>query len=181
VHVADPIVKPDESAKAAGDKPADLKKKKKGGLMAHPMWLAGAGAVVLVIFWFMARNKSGSSAATQSSAQQASQSGIDPSTGYLYGSPADVAALGGSGSVTATPGPNGPAGPQGPAGPAGPSGKQYQPINLKQAQLLWKNGQKPYYYNTSNGQYTQATNVHSGGVYYAGPVNYTGLQKGQYK
>jgi preprotein translocase subunit SecG len=176
-------VKADESAKAAGEKPADLKKKKPGNfLQKHSMIIAGIAAVVLVIFYFMARNKgsNANSQAAQNAQNLAAGQGINPSTGYLYGSPADIAALNGSGSVTATPGPQGPAGPQGPPGKGGPQGKDYQPISLAQARLLWKNGQKPYYYNISTGQYTQATNVHAGGVYYAGPVNYTGLRKGKY-
>lgn len=80
------------------------------------------GITVLVIMYFLLKKGGGSSTAAASGQPAQTPNSIDPSTGYMYGSAADIAALGGSGSVTATPGPAGAAGPAGPAGPTGPAG-----------------------------------------------------------
>jgi len=123
--MAETEVKPSEPAAKAGDKKAPdvVPAGKKGGFYEkNKKWIYGGMAIVLILLFFFLR-KSSSTSNAQTAAQQqattAANGGIDPATGYLYGSPADNAALGGSGTVTATPGP---AGATGPAGPAGPSG-----------------------------------------------------------
>jgi hypothetical protein len=109
--------KPGAGKTAATGKPGG----KESGFGKYKWWIIGGGLLLVGLFWYFSRN-SGSTSAQTAASNQAAQSGIDPATGYLYGSPADIAALGGSGSVAATPGPQGPAGPAGPAGPTGPPG-----------------------------------------------------------
>lgn len=126
--MAESEVKANDPVKEAGEKKASEKpgdKKKSNFWAKYKIWVAGGAAIVLAIFWLMSRGKSGGSGQSQAAQQQqyAAQNGINPATGYLYGSPADVAALGGSGSVTATPGPRGPAGPRGKPGARGPAGR----------------------------------------------------------
>ena len=106
--------------------------KKKGGLFKNKKSLYIVGGIALLGVIFVAvhsANKSanqGAAASDQSSGLTPSDMmGINPSTGYLYGSPADNAAS--NGQV----GPAGPAGPQGPAGPAGPPGKTTLPGSTK--------------------------------------------------
>lgn len=98
-------------------------KGKKGGLQKYKWYIIG-GIVVLGILFVAIRsaNKNANAADTSSpsTSDLANMNGINPGTGYLYGSPADLAAQG-AGS-TQVPGPPGPAGPAGPPGPAGPSG-----------------------------------------------------------
>lgn len=81
--------------------------------------VGGVAALLLVLYLFMHKSSANASAANQQTV--AANGGIDPGTGYLYGSPADLAAMGGAGAYSSVPGP---AGAQGPAGPAGPQGKQ---------------------------------------------------------
>lgn len=101
--------------------------KKKGGLFKNKKSLYIVGGIALLGVIFVAvhsANKSANDAAgasNQSGLQPSDMMGINPSTGYLYGSPADSAAS--NGEV----GPVGPAGPPGPAGPAGPPGKTTLP------------------------------------------------------
>lgn len=165
----------DESAKAAGDKKEDLGAKDakgKGNFFAkHKMWFAGGAAVLLGIFWLMSRNSSSSS--TQSAAaQQATQnaeSGIDPSTGYSYGSPADIAALGGSGTVSATPGPQGPTGTTGATGATGKTGAAGNglvKLTFAQAQkIAGKAGSSNLYYG-SGGKIVQGKYANDSKVTY---------------
>lgn len=114
---------------------AEEEKKPKGKGSAfwkkYKWWIVGgAGALAAVIVFVVHKSNSGSSSASNQSALGSTQSGVDPATGYLYGSPADLATLGTSGTSTSSPvggtqgatGPQGTAGPQGPAGPAGPRG-----------------------------------------------------------
>jgi LysM repeat protein len=121
-------VHPGEKAKDAGKKEAV----KGGWIEKHkPLAYSGMGLLLVVLFLFMRSRSSSSTAATQQPA--ATSASVDPATGYEYGSPADIAALSGSGSVTATPGATGTtgatgaAGAAGPAGPAGPAGKPGTP------------------------------------------------------
>lgn len=112
---------PDEPVKPPEG--GDGKKGKKGGVQKYKWYIIG-GIVVLGILFVAIRsaNKSANAADTSapSTSDLANMNGINPGTGYLYGSPADLAAQG-AGS-TQVPGPPGPPGPAGPAGPAGPSG-----------------------------------------------------------
>jgi len=73
----------------------------------------------VILVWFVNR-KNGAAGGTSQDAS--SQAAVDPNTGYLNGSPADLAALGSSGISAGAPvqGDPGPAGPSGPTGPAGP-------------------------------------------------------------
>src|SRR5580700_5290123 len=66
----------------------------------YKWWIIG-GVIVVILFvvWYI--HKQGSSATTAANATQ-DQSNIDPATGYPYGSPADLAALGSAGSVVPT-------------------------------------------------------------------------------
>lgn len=107
-------------------------KKGEGKVWAkYKWWIIGGGIFVVILVWWIwhsnqgGANQQGQQAANQAAQDQAAQqmagTGIDPATGYLYGSPADLAALGGSGSQSPLPGP---AGNVGPAGPAGAPGKK---------------------------------------------------------
>jgi resuscitation-promoting factor RpfA len=102
----------------AEEKPAD-KAKKKGSLGKYKWWMIGGGLVVLGIL-FVAVRSANKNTSTSASPSTAAQGGINPATGYLYGSPADIAAQQSSGGYTGAQGPAGPAGPAGPPGPAGP-------------------------------------------------------------
>jgi hypothetical protein len=119
--VAEPEVKADDKKLPDGDskakvKPGLLEGKKK-------IWIYGLGGVALVVVFLMMKSKS--SAATTAAATPAASAAtnIDPATGYAYGSPADVAALGGSGATTAA-GSYGSAGDSGSSGAAGSAGAQ---------------------------------------------------------
>lgn len=68
-----------------GKKKLDFKKRK--------WWIFGAGGVGLLLLLALKRNSSSSANTAQTTAQN---QGIDPATGYLYGSAADLAALSGS-------------------------------------------------------------------------------------
>lgn len=63
-------------------------------------WVIGGAVLVLGILFVAVRSANKSSNASSNDAQDAAstaaQNGINPSTGYLYGSPADIAAQGGS-------------------------------------------------------------------------------------
>lgn len=96
-------------------------KKKKEGFAKYKWWIiAGAIIVVLLVVWYMHQNNTSSAANTAASSPATDN--IDPATGFPNGSPADLAALGSSGSLLTTPGPAGSTGPEGPAGPTGPAG-----------------------------------------------------------
>lgn len=99
--------------------PTDLPKGKKSGdfVKKHKWYIIGGVFVTGVLFFLLSKHSSGG---TQNAEDYASQNAINPATGYLYGSPADIAAQGGSSTQTPVPGPPGPAGPAGPAGPPGP-------------------------------------------------------------
>jgi|SRR5277367_1848526 len=119
--MADPEVKPEEPAKPAGDKKIGPESKGKGSFVEkHKPWLYGGVAIVLVIIFLLMRHSSSSASSTPSTT--AANSGIDPSTGYLYGSPADIAAQGGSGTTSTIPGPAGSTGATGATGATGPAG-----------------------------------------------------------
>lgn len=113
--MADEPVKPPEP-KAGGKNP--LKNKRN--------LYIGGGVLLLVVVFFAVKSSNAKNAAAsqgQTPADASQMMGINPNTGYLYGSPADVAASGSSGTVTGVPGPAGPAGPAGPPGPPGTPGK----------------------------------------------------------
>lgn len=110
--------------------PAEGGGKKKGGMLKgnRKYYLIGGGMLLVVIFFAVRSSNSKANVSNApSAADSAMQGGINPSTGYLYGSPADLAASGAGSSVTGLPGPAGPAGPTGPTGPAGPPGKTTLP------------------------------------------------------
>ena len=104
--------------------PAGEKKKGKFGGKNQKYYILG-GIVLLGVLFVAVRsanknaNSGGSDSGQQSGLTPSDMMGINPSTGYLYGTPADNAALNGD---TGPAGPAGPAGPTGPAGPAGPAG-----------------------------------------------------------
>lgn len=99
----------------------DHGKGKKGGFEKHKVYYIGGGVLVLIVLFLAVRssNNASNTAATDPTAGT-NLAGINPATGYLYGSPADTAAQGGGSTTTGIPGPAGPAGPPGPAGPAAP-------------------------------------------------------------
>lgn len=103
--------------------------KKKKGFKKY-QWYAIGGVILLAIIYFaVKRSNQNSNAASMNSGTN--QGAIDPATGYLYGSPADLAALGqtGNSSEGGPVGAQGPQGPQGPPGPQGPvGGGQVPPI-----------------------------------------------------
>jgi hypothetical protein len=98
-------VHPEESAHKAGDKGVKPTGKMGGWVEKHKTIAYGGMALVLVLLYlFMKKGGSASSAGTTAAGDNtAAQSGIDPATGYLYGSPADMAALGSSGTSASTP------------------------------------------------------------------------------
>ncbi len=91
-------------------------------------WFIVGGVLLLIVIYFAVKRANQSNGNNNS--QIAATGGIDPATGYLYGSPADLSAISGANNGSAPGyagpqgdvGPAGPAGPTGPAGPAGPSG-----------------------------------------------------------
>lgn len=114
-------------APGKGDKPP----KGAGGdkFKKYKVYIIAGGVIILAIMYFLLKGKGSASNQAAASGQPVqTPNSLDPSTGYPYGSAADIAALGGSGSVTATPGPagatgaTGAAGPPGPTGPTGPAG-----------------------------------------------------------
>lgn len=126
-------IKADDHVTKDGKKGKEKKGKKGGVWEKYKWWIIGGVALLTVIgIWYF---HSQSSTAAQNAAGQAAQnqSNIDPATGYPYGSPADLAALGSSGSIGNPAGgtPSG-AGPTGPAGPAGPAGKNGGKLDLWQ-------------------------------------------------
>lgn len=96
-------------------------KRGKSGVKKYQWWIVGGVVLLAVIFFAVKKSNQNSNAAPSNANLQGS---VDPATGYLYGSPADMAALGqtGSSSEGGPVGAQGPAGPQGPPGPAGPAG-----------------------------------------------------------
>lgn len=175
--MAESKVEPEESAKAAGEKHADVTPKK--GILEgkNKKWIYGGMALVLVVLLYFLRKSSSSSSTTGTGAATAASSDIDPETGAVYGSPADVAALGGSGSQAATPGPQGATGATGATGPAGPagasgSGNGLVKLTFAQAQkLAGPKGSGSLYYtsgsatNIVQGKYANDKNV----TYYTTP------------
>src|SRR5215471_18894848 len=88
-----------DAAKSTDHQVGSKEGKKGDNFWKKYKWLLIGGlAVVLVMLWFFLRGGSASGSASTASQQTAANNGIDPGTGYLYGSPADIAALGGSGS-----------------------------------------------------------------------------------
>lgn len=118
-----------EETPAANPPESEKKGKGKGGKLQKYKWYIIGGIVVLGILFVAIRsaNKASNAAdsSTPSTSDLANMNGINPGTGYLYGSPADLAAQGSSGTVAQ--GPPGPAGPAGPAGPPGPAGSPGKP------------------------------------------------------
>lgn len=101
--MADNVVHGDEPAKKAGEKPGIGKT---GKWIEQHKAVAYGGMVVILILLFVFLRKSGGASSGQpasTAANTAAQGGIDPSTGYLYGSPADIAAMGGSGTSAGFP------------------------------------------------------------------------------
>jgi hypothetical protein len=100
----EPEVHKEEPAKSAGEKDAGKVTPGKGGsseyFKKHKAAILAVGAGILIAAYFLLRNKGGTAAAATPAATTA---GIDPATGYQYGSPADLAALGASGSQASTP------------------------------------------------------------------------------
>lgn len=108
-------------------------KKKGKGLFKDKKNLLILGGIVLVGIVFVAIRSANKNAAANGNTSAVTSpvgagSAVNPATGYLYGSPADLAAQGASGTVSGVPGP---AGPQGPPGPAGPPGKPPTPPKKK--------------------------------------------------
>lgn len=94
--------------------------KKGGGILKKYKWWFVVGAVVLLGIIYVAISKANSATGSGAdTASTAASGGINPATGYLYGSPADVAAQGGGGTTTQIPGPVGATGPAGPPGSPG--------------------------------------------------------------
>lgn len=109
------------------------KKGKKGGTWAkYKWWIIAGGIIVVILIWYFWKNKSGS--AGQGPGGQANNN-IDPATGYTYGSPADVAALGGSGTQQPTP-IQGQSGPTGATGSQGPPGAAGRPQSLRDIAIM---------------------------------------------
>lgn len=126
---------PEESAQ----KIAEQKRKNSegGGLQKYKWWIVAGGGLVLVVLFMAVRsaNKANSPSATTTNTVPntgVGSSAINPSTGYLYGSPADLAAqgistVGPTGAQGAT-GPPGPPGTPGAPGAPGAPGRSYPPI-----------------------------------------------------
>ena len=97
-------VHPEESATKAGDKGVKPTGKASGWIEKHKTIAYGGMALVLVVLYlFLKKGGSASSSGTTATGSSTGSSGIDPATGYLYGSPADLAALGSSGTSATTP------------------------------------------------------------------------------
>lgn len=91
-------------------------KKGKGFVQKYKWYILGGVVLIgVIVVWWVNRKGAGGSG----SQDAGSQASVDPSTGYLNGSPADLAAQGASGVSAAAPGLDGPPGPAGPQGPAG--------------------------------------------------------------
>lgn len=112
----------EESAEQQGDK----KHGKKQGFKKYQWWVIG-GAVLLGVLYFAVKRSNQNSSAPP--ANPNINGATDPATGYLYGTPADLAALGQTGNASegGPTGAQGPAGPQGPPGPAGAPGPTPSP------------------------------------------------------
>jgi hypothetical protein len=173
-------IEPGESASHAGDKTTGgLHDAKTGNFyQKHKIPILAGGAGILIAGFIVLRNHgaSGSSSTpAQTAADTAAATGIDPQTGYEYGSPADVAALGGSGTVSAIPGPSGAtgaAGSTGATGATGPAGSSNGLVKLTFAQaqaLAGKSGSSSLYY-TSGGQIVQGKYANDKNVTYYAPA-----------
>lgn len=124
-------IKPKDDVKGDVKVPGEKGKDgKKGNFWEKYKWFIILGVVVVVgiVGYVLMHNSSSNNAANTN--PPADTSNIDPATGYPYGSPADLAALGSSGSINPTStggtvggGADGAAGAAGPAGPTGPPGK----------------------------------------------------------
>jgi hypothetical protein len=101
----EPEVHAEEPAKEAGHKDAGNVAPGKGDTSAyfkkHKAAIIALIVGILAAAYFVLKNK-GSTTATAAT-PAAATAGIDPATGYEYGSPADLAALGASGSQATTP------------------------------------------------------------------------------
>lgn len=165
------------------------KGKKKGGdfFAKHKPLVIGGMVVILVMLFFFLR--SGNSSASQQSGTSPANS-TDPATGYPYGSPADVAALNGSGSYQPVPSSGSDAGSTTTTntttnnttvqpntnpgyGKAGPVNNHYTAVSSSVAQKLlsatanWKGGAaRPFIWNGS--AYVPVTSVQPGQQYYFG-------------
>jgi LysM repeat protein len=130
---------------AEDDKPADTAKKGGAVFKKYKWWFIGAGGVFLGIIFVAVKKANSATGSTTSAADTtAAQNGINPATGYLYGSPADVAAQGGGGTSTGgVPGPAGPAGPPGQPGVQGFTGPSGAPPIANQAPGMSNNGYPP--------------------------------------
>jgi hypothetical protein len=110
----------------------DKKDGKKGGTWQKYKWyiiVCGILVAVLIIY-FVKKNGGSSSPSTAQTAADTDESQIDPATGYPYGSPADLAALGQGGNTSTTPtsgdsggGSDGTNGTNGTVGATGATGK----------------------------------------------------------
>lgn len=111
-------IKMAEDVKPSEDVKTDKKVKPgaKEGWKKYKWYLIGGGAILaLLVLYFL---KTGSSGSGASSPATSTDSNVDPATGYLAGSPADTAALGGSGTQATIPGPAGATGATGAPGKA---------------------------------------------------------------
>jgi hypothetical protein len=127
--VAEPEIKPDDKTLPDGDSKTGLKPKGSAGLKGafgkHKWLILGGGGIGIVALFMLMKSKGNaatSATAAQGTAAGTASAGIDPATGYQYGSPADVAALGGSGTATGVGGGTGSQGDAGPSGAAGATG-----------------------------------------------------------
>lgn len=125
VHAKTEVKPHDEAGKAADLKPG---KGKGGPLQKYKWWIVGGVLFVILLAYYFIHKNSAASAST--TAANTTASDIDPSTGYVTGSAADLAALGqsqptpsGSGSGDGAQGLTGDTGPAGATGPAGVNGK----------------------------------------------------------
>ena len=141
--------------KDAGSKEANEKIPKKGMLQGKQKWYLIGGLAIIAVLVLVFVKKSNANANGSAAQTTAANNGINPATGYLYGSPADQAAQGGgSGGSPGQQGATGPAGPAGATGPAGPAGAT-GPRGSQGATPVPKNtgspGTKPM---TASGSYT---------------------------
>jgi len=176
-----------EPVKEAGDKPVTGGKGKDFFQKYKILIFSGVGLLLVVLYFMMrnSQNASNSSSGTGAAGAQvpgssavipssdtgddsgSSSPAIDPVTGYIAGSPADIAALGGSTSVASTPtagtatapapvsSTNGSGSGTATATGNGPGGTYipgYTPITFAMAQALaGKSGSSKLYYGTQNG------------------------------
>jgi nucleoid-associated protein YgaU len=111
---------------AEGDTPPiDDKAKGKGSfLKKNKTAIIGASILLgVVMLYLLAHRSSAGATAGNDVAPSVASNGFDPTTGYPYGSAADLAASGSSGATTSVPGPAGATGPAGPPGPPGTPAK----------------------------------------------------------